>query len=278
MSAAATTVNPGAKAQKPPAASSWKNLAGLLPHLKHYTGGITLGLLTLGLMGVVQNIIPLASGIIIDILAGSPRPFAHTSSGTVPALGNVSWLSRMVPFYAPGSRHALGIYCLILLGVVLIKGALSFSTRWILIGVSRDIEFDMRSDLLKKLLVLEPEFYVRNRTGELMSRATNDLNAVRMVLGPGIMYTATTIVTMLLAIAIMLKLSATLTRWVLLPVPVVAVAVRHFGKVIHDLYETIQAALATLSARVQENLAGVRVVRAYAQEEAEMKGFDEPNR
>src|SRR5207248_469343 len=88
--------------------------------------------------------------------------------------------------------------------------------------------------------ILEPEFYVRNRTGELMSRATNDLNAVRMVLGPGIMYTATTIVTMILAILVMVTLSPSLTLWVLLPAPVVAVAVWFFGKTIHDLYESIR--------------------------------------
>jgi ATP-binding cassette subfamily B protein len=111
-----------------------------------------------------------------------------------------------------------------------------------------------------------------------MSRATNDLNAVRMVLGPGIMYSGQTIIGMALAILVMWQLSPTLTLWVLLPVPVVAVVVQRFGKVIHDLYEKIQAALATLSARVQENLAGVRVVRAYAQEDAEVRGFDEPNR
>ncbi|MEQ1474720.1 MAG: ABC transporter ATP-binding protein, partial [Candidatus Acidiferrum sp.] len=115
-------------------------------------------------------------------------------------------------------------------------------------------------------------------TGELMSRATNDLNAVRMVLGPGIMYSATTLVTMVMAIVLMFKLSPSLTMWVLLPVPVVALVVRHFGKVIHDLYEKIQAALAALSVKVQENLSGVRVIRAYAQEEAQIRAFDEPNR
>ena len=92
--------------------------------------------------------------------------------------------------------------------------------------------------------MLEPEFYVRNRTGELMSRATNDLNAVRMVLGPGIMYSATTMVTMLVAVFLMFKLSPLVDMWVLLPVPIVAVVVRHFGKVIHELYEKIQASLA----------------------------------
>jgi ATP-binding cassette subfamily B protein len=99
-----------------------------------------------------------------------------------------------------------------------------------------------------------------------------------MVLGPGIMYTGQTLVTMVLAISVLARLSGSLTLWILLPVPVVFIAVRHFGKVIHDLYEKIQASLASLSAKVQENLSGVRVVRAYAQEEAEIRGFDEPNR
>ncbi len=273
----ASTVTSTSGTKKAPRTSARKDLLGLAPYLGRYKGAIALGLLALALMGIVGSLIPLATGIITDTLAGSPQPFARVSGGPA-ALGGASWLSRMIPFYAPNSRHTLGIYCLILILCVLLKGYLSFSTRWVLIGVSRDIEFDLRNDLLQRLLILEPEFYVRNRTGELMSRATNDLNAVRMVLGPGIMYTATTIVTMVLAIGIMLKLSPSLTMWVLLPVPVVAIAVRHFGKVIHDLYEKIQASLATLSAKVQENLSGVRVVRAYAQEEAETRDFDEPNR
>jgi ATP-binding cassette subfamily B protein len=231
----------------------------------------------LALMGLIGNLVPLASGIVVDTLSGSSRPFTSTETRSAATVGG-NWLSEIVPFYEAHSRRTLGIYCLLLVVCIALKGVMSFATRWILIGVSRDIEFDIRNDLLDRLLVMEPEFYVRNRTGELMSRATNDLNAVRMVLGPGIMYSGTTIVTMVLAIALMLKLSASLTLWVLLPVPVVAVSVWYFGQVIHRLYEKIQAALATLSARVQENLAGVRVVRAYTQEEAEMRGFDEPNR
>jgi ATP-binding cassette, subfamily B, multidrug efflux pump len=257
-----------------------KDLSGLMPYLRRYPGGIVFGLLTVVLMGVVGNVLPLATGVITDTLAGNPVPFEHTQETGAPVvLGmNAATLSRSIPYYAPNSRHTLGIYCLIVVVCVAIKGILSFSARWTLIGVSRDIEFDIRNDLLKRLLILEPEFYVRNRTGELMSRATNDLNAVRMVLGPGIMYSATTIVTMILAILVLVTLSPSLTLWVLIPAPVVAVAVWFFGKTIHDLYERIQAALATLTARVQENLAGVRVVRAYAQEEAEIRGFDEPNR
>jgi ATP-binding cassette, subfamily B, multidrug efflux pump len=257
-----------------------KGLRGLMPYLRRYTGGIVFGLLTVVLMGIVGNVLPLATGVMTDTLAGNPVPFEHSAqAGTPVVLGlKASRLSSFIPYYVPSSRHTLGIYCLIVVLCVAVKGLLSFSARWTLIGVSRDIEFDIRNDLLKRLLILEPEFYVRNRTGELMSRATNDLNAVRMVLGPGIMYTATTIITMILAILIMVTLSPSLTLWVLLPAPVVAVAVWFFGKTIHDLYESIQAALATLTARVQENLAGVRVVRAYAQEEAEIRGFDEPNR
>ncbi|HWZ96515.1 MAG TPA: ABC transporter ATP-binding protein [Candidatus Dormibacteraeota bacterium] len=261
-----------------------KDLSGLSPYLKRYPSGIVFGLFSVVLMSLLGNLIPLATGVVTDTLRGDPVPFQHSpeqqASGVNPVLGHSlrsPWLSRIIPYYEPSSRHTLAIYCIFIVVCILIKGLLSFHARWVLIGVSRDIEFDIRNDLLKRLLLLEPEFYVRNRTGELMSRATNDLNAVRMVLGPGIMYSATTVVTMILAIAVMVMLSPSLTIWVLLPAPVVAVAVWFFGKTIHDLYEKIQAALATLTAKVQENLSGVRIVRAYAQEEAEIRGFDEPN-
>ncbi len=276
---------PSAKANRAPRVSRDappnKDLRGLMPYLRRYPVGIVVGLLMVVLMGIVGNVLPLATGVMTDTLAGNPVPFEHaTPTGAPPVTFglNPTTLSRSVPYYAPSSRRTLGIYCLIVIVCVAIKGLLSFSARWTLIGVSRDIEFDIRNDLLKRLLILEPEFYVRNRTGELMSRATNDLNAVRMVLGPGIMYSATTIITMIMAILVMVTLSPSLTLWVLLPAPVVAIAVWFFGKTIHDLYESIQAALATLTARVQENLAGVRVVRAYAQEQSEIRGFDEPNR
>jgi len=278
MTQATTRANaPAAGAGQDPPPS--KDLRGLMPYLRRYSGSIVFGLLMVFLMGVVTNVIPLAAGVLTDTLAGSPVPF-ESSGGKGPALATalrVSALSRAIPYYAPNSRRTLAIYCLIVVLCVAVKGVLSFGGRWVLIGVSRDIEYDIRSDLLKRLLALEPEFYVRNRTGELMSRATNDLNSVRMVLGPGIMYSATTIVTMIMAILVMVTLSPSLTLWVLLPAPIVAVAVWFFGKTIHELYEKIQAALATLTARVQENLSGVRIVRAYAQEEAEMRAFDEPN-
>jgi ATP-binding cassette, subfamily B, multidrug efflux pump len=277
MTAPATTGDSGKAAAKRKKVSAARNLRGLLPYLAKYKGAIALGFLTLILMGLIGNIVPLATGVITDTLAGSARPFELAMHGAHD-VGPLNWLSSLVPYYQPHSRHTVAIYCLVLIVCISIKGLMSFSTRWILIGLSRDIEFDIRNDLLDRLLVMEPEFYVRNRTGELMSRATNDLNSVRMVLGPGIMYSGTTLVTMVLSISVMLILSKALTLWILLPVPVVAFAVWYFGKVIHELYETIQAALATLSAKVQENLSGVRVIRAYAQEEAEIQGFDEPNK
>ncbi len=277
MSELPTTRPAGKAAQKTPKISARRNLRGLVPYLARYKGAIAVGLLTLFIMGVVGSIVPLTTGVITDTLAGSTRPFERSMHGfnDVAALKR---LSDLMPYYQPNSRRTMAVYCLVLIACIAIKGIMSFATRWILIGISRDIEFDIRNDVLDRLLVMEPEFYVRNRTGELMSRATNDLNSVRMVLGPGIMYSGTTLVTMVSSISVMLILSKSLTLWVLLPAPIVAVVVWYFGKVIHELYEVIQAALATLSAKVQENLSGVRVIRAYAQEQAEIKGFDEPNK
>jgi ATP-binding cassette subfamily B multidrug efflux pump len=271
MSASAQPVAAGTQARKKQA-SGWDHLKHLLPYVKRYKGMVVLGLLSLTLMGLVGALPQLVIGSIIDCLKGSPQPLSTLTgpSRTV--------LQPLFSFYAPLNRHALGIYCLILVGAMLLKGFLSFWSRWILIGISREIEYDLRNDLLASLLRMEPEFYVRNRTGDLMSRATNDLNSVRMVLGPGIMYSATTLATMLLAIYFMAKLSGSLTLLVLIPVPFVVVAVKYFGQIIHRLSERIQAALGVLSTRAQENLTGLRVIRAYVQEKPEIAAFDAANR
>ncbi len=268
----ATAQTGAAQTANRPRTSSWKHLRDLGPYIARYKGGMTLGMLILLGMGLVGNAVPLLIGTITDSLSGSPLAKALSSGIVRPVVG------PLLPFYHPSSRLTLEVFCLALVAVVILKGILSYWTRWILIGVSREIEYDLRNDLLTSLLRMEPEFYVRNRTGELMSRCTNDLNNVRMVLGPGIMYSATTLVTMVLAIILMIKLSPVLTLWVLLPVPVVAVVTQRFGKAMHVLYEKIQEMLAVLSARAQENLAGVRVIRAYAQEDAERANFDAPNR
>src|SRR5882672_1002100 len=143
--------------QAPKAATkspSKRDLSGLMPYLRRYPGGIIFGLLTVVLMGVIGNILPLATGVMTDTLAGNPVPFEHTTESAAhpvaaPAL-IVSGLSCYIPFYEPKSRRTLGIYCLIVVLCVAIKGVLSFSARWTLIGVSRDIEFDIRNDLLKR--------------------------------------------------------------------------------------------------------------------------------
>lgn len=175
------------------------------------------------------------------------------------------------------ARETVALYALLLVGIALAKALFLFWMRWILIGISRDIEYDLRNDLLVHLTKLAPRYYTQNRTGDLISRATNDLNAVRMLLGPGIMYSANTIVIFIAAIAVMLSIDWRLTLFALLPLPVVSFSVRYFGRMIHDRFEAIQAMFSTLSARVQENLAGVRVIRAYVQEEPETREFDRLN-
>ena len=270
MSAAAQTLPSATRAAKRPSAA--KHLRALLPYVGRYKGSVAFGMLMNAGLGLTSVFFPILTGAIFDTLSGESVP--------VRKLGHVGQivLGPLLKYYHPASRQTLAIFCVALVAAIAVKGIFSYWNRWILIGISRDIEFDLRNDLLTSLLRQEPEFYVRNRTGEVMSRCTNDLNNVRMVLGPGIMYSATTIVTMVLAVILMVAISPRLSVWVLLPVPVVGVVVWYFGQVIHKLYEKIQASLATLSAKAQENLAGVRVVRAYAQEMAEQIGFDGPNR
>jgi ATP-binding cassette subfamily B protein len=270
MSTAAQTIPSATRPAKRPSAA--KHLRALLPYVSQYKGSVALGMLMNVGLGVTGVLAPILTGAIFDALSGAAVPMAKLGHVGQMALG------PLLKYYQAGSRETLAIFSLALVAAIAIKGVFSYWNRWILIGISRDIEFDLRNDLLTSLLRQEPEFYVRNRTGEIMSRCTNDLNNVRMVLGPGIMYSATTIVTMLLSVILMVALSPRLSVWVLLPVPVVAVVVWYFGQVIHRLYENIQASLATLSAKAQENLAGVRVIRAYAQEAAEQRGFDGPNR
>ena len=165
-----------------------------------------------------------------------------------------------------------------LVGLALLKGIFQYWMRVILIGISRDIEFDLRNDLFAHLIRLSPEYYARTRTGDIMARATNDLNAVRMMLGPGVMYWFETSLTFILAIAIMTRVDWRLAIFAVMPAPAVSLAVILFGRVIHDRFEKIQAMFSDISSRVQENLAGVRMIRAFVQEKAEMRRFEELNR
>ena len=171
----------------------------------------------------------------------------------------------------------LVLYIRWLVAAALGKAFFLFWKRIILIGISREAEYDLRNDLYRHLNRLSLTYFQRNRTGDLMSRATNDMNAVRMLLGPGIMYSLNTVVTLLAALGIMLSISPKLTFYCFVLMPVVVGVVVFFGRRIHERFESIQALLSTLSAKVQESLAGIRVVRAYAQEEAEIARFQEAN-
>jgi ATP-binding cassette, subfamily B, multidrug efflux pump len=155
-----------------------------------------------------------------------------------------------------------------------VKGIFQYWMRVILIGISRDIEYDLRNDLFSHIVTLSQDFYAKYRTGDIMARATNDLNAVRMMLGPGIMYFTETFFTALFLIGVMASVDWRLSLLCLIPAPLVSVVVILFGRRIHDRFETIQKMFSDISSRVQENLAGVRVIRAYTQENAEIHKFE----
>ena len=154
------------------------------------------------------------------------------------------------------TRHKLVTYALLLLAVAAGKGIFQFLTRWVVIGVSREIEFDLRNDLFRHLESLSYSYYQRTRTGDIMARATNDLNAVRMLLGPAIMYSANTIVFTAGALAFMLSISPKLTLYAFLPLPIVSITIQYFGRKIHERFERIQAMFSDISARAQENFSG----------------------
>ncbi len=224
-------------------------LRPLFPYLKKYRSAYIWGSLCVLLMNATWVLFPLVIGRAIDDL--------RHSGVTV---------------------HKVGTYTFLILAVAGVKSVFQFLTRWIVIGVSREIEFDLRNDLFRHLESLSYSFYQRTRTGDIMARATNDLNAVRMLLGPAIMYSANTLVFTAGALAFMWHISPRLTIYAFLPLPIVSVVIQYFGSKIHDRFERIQAMFSEISARAQENFSGVRVIRAYAQEEAEIAGFETSNR
>jgi ATP-binding cassette subfamily B protein len=176
------------------------------------------------------------------------------------------------------TRQKLLLYAGAIVGVVLVEGLTRYYMRMVLIGLSREIEYELRNDLFAHLTRLSPRYYQGQRIGDLMSRASNDLSAVRMVLGPGIMYTANTGATFVATIAIMFMISPLLLGLALVPLVFVSVIVRYLGRRIHDRFEAVQEQLSNMTALVQENLSGARVVRAYAQEPHELARFEESNR
>jgi ATP-binding cassette subfamily B protein len=204
---------------------------------------------------------------------------ACTALSTVASLTTPWVLKHAVDDLAQGVTGAkLRTYAGLILALALIGGVFRFLMRRIIVGVSRHLEYDLRNDFFARLQALSPANFQASRTGDLMSRATNDLNAVRMMAGPAVMYSASTIIVFAVALAMMVGLDARLTAIALVPLPFVSVAVRYFGAAIHRRFESIQAQLSDLSAVAQEALAGVRVVRAYRQEAAELERFASANR
>jgi ATP-binding cassette, subfamily B, multidrug efflux pump len=176
------------------------------------------------------------------------------------------------------TQRKILIYAGLLVGISIVKGFFLFWTRWILIGISRDIEFDLRNDLFRQLEKQPAAFYQQRRTGDIMARMTNDLNAVRMLLGPAIMYSANTILFSIGALYFLLRISPMLTLVALVPLPAASILVQAMGRRIHERFERIQAMFSDISAQAQENYSGARLVRAFAQEEAQKDAFERSNR
>ena len=220
----------------------------LLPYLLAYRRPLALGLASVVATTAISLISPwVLQHAIDDLMAGVTR-------------GKLAWYAAQL--------LALGV----------LGGVFRFLMRRHIIGVSRHIEYDLRNDFFARLQRQPAAYFQARRTGDLMSRATSDLNAVRTVVGPAIMYTTNTAILFVVAIVLMASIDWRLTLMALVPLPAVSVAVRYFGQAIHHRFERIQAQLSELSAVVQETLAGVRVVRAYRQERAEIERFARSNR
>ena len=181
--------------------------------------------------------------------------------------GSVAAMERLVLEYAA-----------LLVGIAMLKGIFLYASRWILIGISRDIELDLRNDLFATLEKLDTAYFQRNRTGDVMARMTNDLNAVRQMLGPAIMYSANTILFSVGALYFLLRISPWLTLVALAPMPVASILVQYFGARIHERFERIQASFSEITAFAQENFSGARLVRAFAREQVQIASFEKANK
>ncbi|HVF89281.1 MAG TPA: ABC transporter ATP-binding protein [Blastocatellia bacterium] len=187
-------------------------------------------------------------------------------------------LRQAIDGLAAGVAYStMNVYGGLILLIAFGMGIFLFLQRRTLINMSRDIEYDLRNDFYRHLQRLPFEFYQTHRTGDLMARATNDLSAVRMIVGPALMYSMNTIFSMALIVPRMASTSWRLTAMAFLPMPLVVVATNYFSKRIHDRFQEVQEYFGEVSNRAQESLAGVRVIRAYTQEAAEIDSFRKVN-
>ena len=221
-------------------------LRTLVPYLLRYRWRYAGGLTALLFRGVLAAAVPLLIGRAVDELA----------AGQQEAAVNTVWL---------------------LLGIAACKGIAQYAMRWILITISRDIEYDLRNDLSAHLVTLDRAFYERYRTGDLMARVTNDLAQVRSLLGPGLMYTAEITVVIAAVLSIMAWTDWLLTLVIFAPMPLISLVVGYFGRRTHEQFQTVQQRFSGISVRVQEHLAGLRMLRAYNQGPAEVGRFAAAN-
>ena len=226
----------------------FERLSPLFPYLRRYWRQFAWGGLALVIYNCAKATIPLLVGTAVDDM----RRNIHAAA---------VW------------QHALE-----LLGVAAVSAVCLYFSRQIIIGASREIEFDLRNDLFAHLEKQPPAFFHRNRTGDIMARSTNDLSAVRQLLGPAIMYSANTVVFTAAALPFMLRMSPHLTMIAFLPLPFASVLVQYFGARIHTRFERIQAMFSDISAQAEENFSGARLIRAFAQEDAQVAAFEESNR
>jgi ATP-binding cassette subfamily B multidrug efflux pump len=225
-----------------------RELSTLIPYLRPYRGAIGLGLLLV----VITNVFSVATPYLMkEAIDGLADPGITTGR--------------------------VGIFSMLIVVAALLGGAAKFGMREILNGTSRRVEADLRNAFFSQLMRLDASFFGKNRTGDLMSRATNDTLAVRMAAGPAIMYAVNTTVIFIFALALMLWISPLLTAVSLIPMVILPPIVLGFGKIIHKKFEEIQEQFSTLSTMVQENLTGLRIVRAYVQEEEQEAKFDKLN-
>ncbi len=223
-------------------------LLPLLPYFRCYRRYLLGGIVFIGATAAIGLITPLIIGQAIDTL------------------------------HEDVSRRTLLAYGLAIVGVALVRGVSQFYQRKILVTMSRHIELDIRDEVFAHLELLDAGFYQRSYTGDIMARATNDLNAVRMICGPAIMYGTNTLFTGTGALLLMAGIHTGMTLVAASVLPLIAVVTRVFGSRIHVLFDRVQEQFSTLSSKVQENLAGARVVRAYVQEASEEEAFGDLSR
>ncbi len=226
-----------------------RDLAPLFSYMRRYRWGYLWGLLSCIATNAVWVLFPQVLGQAIDVL----------QKGVA-------------------TRRVVVVLAAELVFIALVKGIFLYAQRWILIGISREIEFDLRNDLFRRLELQDADFYQRYRTGDIMARLTNDLNAVRMLLGPALMYSANTIFFTVGALFFLLRISPWLTLVAWAPMPLASILVQYFGRKIHDRFERIQESFSEISSQAQENYSGARLIRAFAREESQVNLFERLNR